>query len=98
DFHVTGVQTCALPIYPPVVTPLNLGYQFMSENLCDEAEEHIRDLRRAITGFGMPLRTTEHESGPGQMEFTFAPLDALAAADAMEIGRASCRGRGWAPG
>jgi glutamine synthetase len=29
----------------------------------------------------------EHESGPGQLEFTFAPLDALAAADAMLLFR-----------
>ncbi|MFD1202121.1 glutamine synthetase family protein [Leucobacter albus] len=76
---------------PPVVAPLNIGYQFMSENLCDEAEEHIRDLRRALIQFGMPLRTTEHESGPGQMEFTFAPLDALQAADAMVLFRVAAK-------
>lgn len=75
----------------PVVAPLNLGYQFMSENLCDEAEEHIRDLRRALLQFGMPLRTTEHESGPGQMEFTFAPLDALRAADSMVLFRVAAK-------
>lgn len=67
----------------PLVAPLNLGYQFMSENLCDAVEDDIRDLRRALLDLGLPLRTTEHESGPGQLEFTFAPMDALAAADAM---------------
>ncbi|MFS3128527.1 glutamine synthetase family protein [Nocardioides sp. Bht2] len=90
-YQVDSIGGFGRPGDPPVVTPLNLGYQFMSENLCDEAEEHIRDLRRAITGFGMPLRTTEHESGPGQMEFTFAPLDALAAADAMVLFRTAAK-------
>lgn len=71
----------------PVVAPLNLGYQFMSENLCDAVEETIRPLRRALVELGFPLRTTEHESGPGQLEFTFAPMEALQAADAMVLFR-----------
>jgi glutamine synthetase len=36
---------------------------------------------------GMPLRSMEHESGPGQVETTFAPLSALDAADAMLLFR-----------
>lgn len=90
-YEVDAIGGFGSPGEAPVVAPLNLGYQFMSENLCDEAEEHIRELRRAITAFGMPLRTTEHESGPGQMEFTFAPMDALAAADAMVLFRTAAK-------
>ena len=75
------------PGEPPEVAPVNLGYQFMSENLCDGVEDQLVDIRKALIGFGFPLRTTEHESGPGQMEFTFAPMTALRAADAMVLFR-----------
>jgi glutamine synthetase len=75
----------------PEVAPLNLGYQFMSENLCDEIEVHIKDLRNVLLDHGLPLRTTEHESGPGQMEFTFAPMDALSAADTMVFFRTAAK-------
>jgi glutamine synthetase len=36
---------------------------------------------------GLPLRTMEHESGPGQVETTFSPMLALDAADAMLLFR-----------
>ena len=36
---------------------------------------------------GLPVRTYEHESGPGQLEITFDPLVGLAAADAMLLFR-----------
>lgn len=75
----------------PEVAPINLGYQFMSENLCDDVEDQLVELRRAIHGFGLPLRTTEHESGPGQMEWTFAPMTALQAADAMVLFRTAAK-------
>ena len=34
-----------------------------------------------------PATVIEHESGPGQLEFTFSPMEALAAADAMLLFR-----------
>ena len=90
-YEVGAIGGFGSPGEAPLVAPINIGYQFMSENLCDEAEAHLQELRRAIVGFGLPLRTTEHESGPGQMEFTFAPLDALKAADAMVLFRTAAK-------
>ncbi|MDV2477898.1 glutamine synthetase family protein [Rhodococcus zopfii] len=75
----------------PVVAPVNLGYQFNSENLIDEVEGLIREIRSTLLSFGIPLRTTEHESGPGQMEFTFDPMPALEAADAMLLFRTTVK-------
>jgi glutamine synthetase len=63
------------------------GYQFNSESWGDASEPLVAVLRRAIKDVGLPLRTTEHESGPGQLEFTFDPLPALRAADAMILFR-----------
>ncbi len=82
----------------PEVAPINLGYQFNSDNLGDAIEDLLTPLRRELLALGLPLRTMEHESGPGQMESTFAPLPALQAADAMILFRTavkqSCARRG----
>ena len=40
-----------------------------------------------LMALGLPLRTIEHESGPGQLETTFGPMLALDAADAMLLFR-----------
>ncbi len=71
----------------PLVRPLDAGYQFNSDLYGDQSEEIVAVLRRAAVAVGLPLRTTEHESGPGQLEFTFDPLPAIAAADAMILFR-----------
>ena len=71
----------------PAVAPVNAGYQFNLDGLVDALAPVLDPLADAILRLGMPLRTIEHESGPGQLEFTFAPLDALAAADAMLLFR-----------
>ncbi len=47
----------------------------------------VAPLARAVRELGLPLRTVEHESGPGQLEFTFSPMNALDAADAMLLFR-----------
>jgi glutamine synthetase len=41
----------------------------------------------ALVAMELPLRGIEHESGPGQLEFTFNPMEGLAAADAMLLFR-----------
>jgi glutamine synthetase len=71
----------------PRVRPVDVGYQFNSELYADASEQFVAVMRRAAQTVGLPLRTTEHESGPGQLEFTFDPLPALAAADAMVLFR-----------
>ena len=81
------VGTFGSPGAAPKVRPVDAGYQFNSESWGDASEPFVAVLRRAIKDVGLPLRTTEHESGPGQLEFTFDPLPALAAADAMVLFR-----------
>jgi glutamine synthetase len=44
-----------------------------------------------LQALGLPLRTMEHESGPGQLEFTFNPMFALVAADAMLLFRTTVK-------
>lgn len=72
---------------PPAVEPVNAGYQFNSDNLLDALLPVVDPVLDALVELGLPLRGIEHESGPGQLEFTFNPLDGLAAADAMLLFR-----------
>ena len=50
--------------------------------------------RRSATGssdVGLPPRSIEDEWGPGQIEFTFSPIEGLAAADAMVLFRCAVK-------
>jgi glutamine synthetase len=69
----------------------DLGYQFNSDQFSDALDEALSPLRRDLVTLGLPLRTMEHESGPGQVETTFAPLPALQAADAMILFRTAVK-------
>lgn len=68
---------------PEPVAPINGGYQFNSTRLLEDALDLLAPLWAPLRSLGSQLRTFEHESGPGQLEITFAPQDALAAADAV---------------
>ncbi len=74
------------------------GYQFLSESRLDGVEDTLRALRDGLAAVGVPPRSMEDEWGPGQMEFTVAPMTGLHAADAMIMFRtaikAICRRRG----
>lgn len=72
---------------PPTVEPVNGGYQFNLDLFTDALSPVLDPLAQALVALDLPLRTMEHESGPGQLEFTFSPLEALAAADAMLLFR-----------
>lgn len=79
----------------PAVSPVNVGYQFNSDLLSDTIADIVEPLCAALQALGLPLRSAEHESGPGQMEFTFDPMDALAAADAMILFRSTVKKMCW---
>lgn len=68
---------------PPAVSLVNTGYQFNLDLYADQLLPVIARLAQAYQEVGLPLRTIEHESGPGQMECTFSPMSGLAAADAV---------------
>lgn len=73
---------------PPAAEPVDGGYQFNSDGLLDALLPVLIPVADALAALGLPLRTIEHESGPGQIEFTFSPMEGLAAADAMLTFRA----------
>src|SRR5690606_40309610 len=79
-FHVTGVQTCALPICASLMLDL-LGFA-----------EKARGARLVVTGEG----ELDTRSLRGTVPIGVARAAARAGAPvvAVEIGRASCRGRG----
>src|SRR5690606_40491201 len=86
DFHVTGVQTCALPICPsgtPGVHPPAYSLHWVPPAArCAVA---LRGARRPVT------RASALPPIPVQPRCARAP-------SAAEIGRASCRERGQVPG
>ncbi|QXJ22629.1 glutamine synthetase [Actinomadura graeca] len=72
---------------PPRVEAVDAGYQFNLDAYSDAVAPVVGPLVGMLTGLGLPLRTVEHESGPGQLEITFDPLPADEAADAMLLFR-----------
>jgi glutamine synthetase len=68
---------------PPEVEVVNGGYQFNLDLFTDKLMPVLAPLARRLESVGLPLRTVEHESGPGQIELTFSPMSGLAAADAV---------------
>lgn len=72
---------------PPAVEPVDGGYQFNLDGLGDALMPVLEPLAAALLEVGLPLRTMEHESGPGQMEFTFSPMEGMEAADAVLLFR-----------
>ena len=81
-----GIRGRALRAYP--VEP---GYSFHSETNFDLMHEPIARLASAYEALDLPVRSFENEWGPGQVECTFGPTDALRAADNMLLFRTATR-------
>jgi glutamine synthetase len=83
----------------PDVAAVNAGYQFNLDSFYDSVAPVTDPLAAMLMALGLPLRTMEHESGPGQIETTFSPMAALDAADAMLLFRTlvkqTCARRGY---
>ncbi len=76
----------------PRVETVNGGYQFNSDLLITDLLPLLAPLGRHLAeDLRLPLRTMEHESGPGQIEFTFDPLSALEAADGVLLARSALK-------
>ena len=92
-------EASGYPPAPPKVSMLSHGYQYLTENRGDEVEPLMRLLHETLVGVGLPIATIEDEWGPGQCEITFAPLDALEAADMALLFRTAvkqiCRRHGY---
>jgi glutamine synthetase len=91
DDAKTGFADSGQPPTPPSVSALRHGFQYMSDSVVDDLEPVTGEIRRALLGMGLPLRTVESEWGPGQIEITLDPLVNVAAADAMIMLRATVK-------
>jgi glutamine synthetase len=85
--RVRGIGGFGVQGTPQAVEPVDGGYQFNSDSLMDALLPVLDPVIDALTALDLPLRGLEHESGPGQIEFTFNPLDGLVAADTMLLFR-----------
>jgi glutamine synthetase len=83
---------------PPEVSVFERGYQYLSEVRLDSVAGTLEAIRDGLTAVGLPPRAMEDEWGPGQMEFSFSPIEGLAAADAVVLFRSAvkqiCQRRG----
>jgi glutamine synthetase len=71
--------------------PAEPGYHYHSESNMDLMQPVIDALGDTFETLGLGLRSIENEWGPGQVECTFAPCAALAAADNVFLFRTATR-------
>src|SRR6185437_4281895 len=71
--------------------PVEPGYSYHSETNLDLMQPALGALAEAYEKLRLPLRSIENEWGPGQIECTFAPAEALSAADNMVLFRTATR-------
>jgi glutamine synthetase len=79
------------PADPPQISAIAHGYQYLDEWHNDQIDPILQVLRQHLVDIGLPLRTTEDEWGPGQVEFTFHALPGIESADAMLLFRSAAK-------
>src|SRR5690606_40081893 len=93
DFHVTGVQTCALPIY--LDQPRAAWNQTLDpERAVDDRAIARQDSRHFLRQYELDQVRRVVTPRPVGAPMTSQPRAGAPLASA-EIGRASCRERGW---
>src|SRR5256714_11932721 len=82
----------------PEVEVFQRGSQSLSDARLDGMGGRVEAIRDGLWDVGLPPRSIEDEWGPGQIEFTYGPMEGLAAADAMVLFRSAvkaiCQRRG----
>src|SRR5207302_6346361 len=97
DFHVTGVQTCALPISQLVAEVLALVRELAESGMTMIIATHEMSFAREVADKVCFLDAgVIAEEGPPDQIFS-APQQARTR-EFLEIGRASCRERVWSGG
>jgi len=86
NISAPGVRGCPLKTAPP-----EPGYSYHSESNMDLMQPALSALAEVYEKIDLPLRSVENEWGPGQVECTFEPRDALAAADNVLLFRTATR-------
>src|SRR5690606_40758797 len=90
DFHVTGVQTCALPISQRSIDTVGYGKQVGAARL-QQPVQPAAELGRQY--FPRVIRADDGDF-VGACNTRMQEVDAVSTQQAAQIGRASCRERG----
>lgn len=61
--------------------PIHPGWELLGERHADLVHDRMEPIRQGLRALGLPPRSIEVELGPGQIELSFAPTEALQAAD-----------------
>jgi glutamine synthetase len=77
----------AMPGPPPRATPLNHGYQYLTEQRYDAFDPLLETLRTNLQALGLKLRSMEVEFGPSQVEVTLGATTGMHPADQMLLFR-----------
>lgn len=75
----------------PDVSLIHPGYNLLSEQWGDMADEPLRIVQHTAQALDLPLLSLEIELGPSQVEAVFESTDALKAADNMVLFRSAAR-------
>src|SRR5207302_8172169 len=92
DFHVTGVQTCALPILDRRKVGRPLEQAIFAKPNCTRVFQSALPVSNVIVQMGPILDGVAAHMADYSDDVAFRPLD-LQSTDIAEIGRASCRER-----
>jgi glutamine synthetase len=79
------------PADPPHVMPLAHGYNYLLEAHLDEVDDILSTIRSHLAALDLPIRTTDDEWAPSQIESTFDPLVGMEAADGMTLFRSAVK-------
>ena len=90
DKHLDPMQS-DWPGPAPDVNLIHPGYDLLSEQWGDMADEPLRIVQYTAQALGLPLLSLEIELGPSQVEAVFEATDALKAADNMVLFRSAAR-------
>ena len=86
-----SAHDCTQPGTPLLVSPLQRGYQYLTEIRYDELEPIFAEIRHALLKLELPLRSEEIEFGPSQLEITFGPEAGIATADTAILARSAIK-------
>ncbi len=105
EFYITrrtspiiSLDRTGQPPPAPDVDVFEHGYQYLSEVRLDSVLDTVNALRDGLAAVDLMPRSMEDEWGPGQLEFSFSPLEGMGSADAMVLFRSAvkqiCQRRG----
>jgi len=86
-----NINAIGLKGKPIATIPVETGYSYHSESNFDIMQPVLTALAEHFEAIDLPLRSIENEWGPGQVECTFAPRDALTTADNLILFRSATR-------